>query len=120
MAYSISTFVVSNDDGSAPTSCTVDTTAGTLSLGGPVIPLAALEKFRDGVNELLNQARTDGVLDLTKQVDGGPLLTFAMPDAADPSLDTVKPHSSLAAGWRREKVDGVSGLLAALAQIGLI
>lgn len=119
MAFSLETFIVSNEDGSSPTVCTVDITAGTLSLGGPIVPLAVLPEFVAGINELLGQDRADGVVDLTKQVTGGPLLAFAMPDVADPGLDTIKPHSSLAP-WLREKVDSTTGLLAALAEFGLI
>lgn len=117
MAYALKSFTISNDDGTLPTTCT--TAPADLNVGGVNVPLAVLPDHRDAILQLLSQPRTDGEIDLTKQVTGGPLVTFAMPDPGNPALDTIVLAPGLAP-MLREKVDDVSGYVAALLAYGLI
>ena len=117
MANALKSFLISNNDGSLPTTCEVQGTY--LDVGGVDIPLAVLPDHRDAVLQLLSQPRDDGEIDLTKQVVGGPVVTFAMPDPANPALDTIV----LAPGLQpmlREKVDDIDGYVDALIKYGLI
>lgn len=112
--FSIASFVVSQADGTLPTTVTIDDVAGSLSLGGPVIPVSVLGDFTDACRQLLDQARDDGEITTSIQVTGGPLVSFVL--GATPADDAVKPHASLPVAWRRDKIDG--GLLGALEALG--
>lgn len=112
--FTIASIVVSQADGSLPTTVTIDEAAGNLVLGGPVIPVSVLDDFVDACRQLLDQPRDDGETTTSIQVTGGPLVSFVL--GATPAEDAVKPHASLAAAWRRDKIDG--GLLAALEALG--
>jgi len=110
--YALVSFRVASDSTFADsTVCSI--VGDQLDLNGPDVPLAALAAHATAITELLGQARADGTLNLTIQVEGGPLVTFAMPDAAQPALDTVKVHGSLAQAWTRAKAEAYVAALTA-------